>query len=62
MNTKQNPHSQLDRMIAWEEGELDFEETVALFQELIDTGLAWQLQGMYGRAAMDLIRAGHCTQ
>lgn len=30
-------------------------------QLLIDTGLAWQLQGFFGRQAADLIEAGHCT-
>lgn len=53
---------QLDRMIAWENGELDFEETVDLFQGLIDCGLAWTLQGCYGRTAAALIEAGHCRK
>ena len=48
----------LDKMIAWEQGELDDEETAELFQHLVDTGLAWELQGMYGRQAMALIEAG----
>jgi len=30
-------------------------------QMLIDTGLAWQLQGAFGRACVALIEAGHCT-
>ena len=53
--------SQLDRMIAWEQGELDEAAEAALFQELIDNGWAWQLQGCYGRRARDLIEAGLCT-
>ena len=52
---------QLDKMIAFEEGELSFDETVELFQELIDNGLVWQLQGFYGRTAMSLIEGGHCS-
>lgn len=30
-------------------------------QHLIDTGLAWQLQGFFGRTCAALIDAGHCT-
>ena len=51
----------LDSMIRYEAGELIDEEIVELFQELIDTGLVWSLQGCYGRAAERLIRAKFCT-
>ena len=50
--------SQIDKIIAYEQGELDNEECIALFQELLDTGLCWQLQGSYGRTATALIRQG----
>ncbi len=52
--------NQIDRIIAYEQGELDNddEETLALFQELVDSGLAWSLQGHYGRTAMSLLEAG----
>ena len=46
------------RIIAYESGELSDEETVELFQDLVDSGLAWQLQGHYGRTAAALIEAG----
>lgn len=51
---------QLASMIAWEEGALDFNETIRLFQGLIDCGLVWSLQGCYGRNAAALIEAGYC--
>ena len=51
----------VDRIIAYEQGELDDEEIVELFQDLIDSKLVWQLQGHYGRVASDLIDSGACT-
>jgi hypothetical protein len=46
-------------IIAYESGELNSNEVVELFQYLVDTGLAWSLQGCYGRTANDLIKTGH---
>ena len=48
------------KIIDFESGELSQDETIELFQNLIDSGLAWQLQGCYGRGATALIEAGHC--
>lgn len=36
-------------------------EQVEAWQHLIDTGLAWTLQGWFGRAAKRLIEQGVCT-
>lgn len=54
------PYDRVDAIIAFEQGELGAEATVELFQHLIDTGLAWSLQGSYGRAAKSLIERGIC--
>jgi hypothetical protein len=54
--------NQLDSMIAWEQGDLDDEGTVELFQNLLDTGLAWQLQGCYGRMTQRLLDAGYISR
>lgn len=51
-----------DAMMKWEAGELDEDETVILFQGLIDDGLVWSLQGCYGRQAQALINVGLCTE
>lgn len=48
----------LDQMMMWEDGELDSDDEIDLFQHLVDTGLVWELQGMYGRRAEELLRAG----
>jgi len=38
------------------------EEVIAAWQHLIDTGLAWQLQGFFGRTARHLINEGICRE
>lgn len=53
---------QIDKIIAYEQGELDDTKTIELFQELIDSGMAWKLQGHYGRTAMHLIESGLCER
>lgn len=50
-----------DRIIAYEQDGLSDDEMVDLFQQLIDCGLAWKLQGCYGRTARGLIDAGLCS-
>jgi hypothetical protein len=49
-----------DAIIRYENGEMEIDEMFDFFQDLIDTGLAWQLQGSYGRTAQALIDEGYC--
>ncbi len=44
----------------FEAGQLNEQETIEFFQELIDSGLAWTMPGSYGRTAMAMIRSGKC--
>lgn len=48
----------VENIIAWEAGELSPKQEVEFFSELVKGGLAWQLQGMYGRHATWMIRQG----
>ena len=41
---------------------VDNETVVDAYQMLIDTGMAWRLQGFFGRTAAAMIEAGHCHQ
>tara|TARA_R110001583_G_C5477326_1_gene393456 strand:- start:209 stop:460 length:252 start_codon:yes stop_codon:yes gene_type:complete len=48
-------------MIAEGEQEPDSDEQyIQAWQHLIDTGLAWQLQGFFGRTASTMIQNGLC--
>lgn len=58
-----SPEGQFDTVgfiMDYESGELDDDSIIEGFQHLINSGLAWQLQGSYGRAAARLIEAGLC--
>jgi len=48
-------------LIRYENGELSALQTLELFGHLIRTGLAWSLQGSYGRAAQTLLDNGMLT-
>lgn len=50
------------QMMAYEEGKLDDQAVVNLFQNLVDTGMVWSLQGSYQRMANRLIKAGKVHQ
>jgi hypothetical protein len=52
----------IDKLMAFENGELDEDEINELFQNGIDTGWVWRLQGSYGRTAAILIANGRCIR
>lgn len=41
-----------------EAGELTEQETIAFYQEAVDTGIVWSLQGSHQRNAQELIDRG----
>lgn len=51
--------STLDLIIDYECGNLSDDDTLDLFQRLVDSGQAWSLQGHYGRTAQRLIEGGY---
>lgn len=51
----------VEQIIAFEGGDMEEDEVIEFFQELIDTGMVWVFHGFYGRAACDLIAAGLCV-
>jgi hypothetical protein len=51
-------YDSVDALMRYEAGELDEPETIRLFQHLVNNGLAWKLQGSYGRRARDLLKVG----
>lgn len=51
---------ELGFIMSYEDGELSHDEVVSGMQQLINSGLAWSLQGHYGRLATALIEDGMC--
>ena len=48
----------VETLIAYEQGELDGQQTIDFFAGLIRSGMAYRLQGSYGRAADFFVRNG----
>ncbi len=48
----------ISKIIEYENGSLNDEQVIELFQDLVDNGMAWTLQGSYGRMAAYLIEEG----
>lgn len=49
----------VEEFIDWENGDMSEENEIEFFQKLLDTGMAWTLQGMYGRRTAELLNAGY---
>jgi hypothetical protein len=53
-------HDHADKIIKYEAGEMTPQEQIEFFQELINSGMAWKLQGHYGKLAHAMILEGLC--
>ena len=51
----------IDKIMDYESGEMEYDDAIAMFQEMINSGEVWHLQGSYGRTAHSLIQAGLCV-
>jgi hypothetical protein len=60
LTTKKQKLDAINFIMDYESGEISEERLIEGFQHLIDTGLAWTLQGSYGRMAASLIKSGYC--
>lgn len=49
----------VNKIIQYEDGEMENNEVLELFSELVKNGMAWTLQGSYGRMAQALITSKH---
>ena len=59
---KKSKMSTFDAMMAWEGGNLTMKQYFTLFADLVKSGQAWSLQGMYGRTASRMIADGYISQ
>jgi|SRR5215212_3939964 len=62
MNPANYPADLADRLFAFETGELDEKETLQFFADLVASGWAWHLEGLYGRMAASLIEGGFISE
>ena len=53
-----NKDKRVEMIMAYESGELEEAEIIELFQDLVNSKLAWALQGSYGATASYLIKLG----
>ena len=48
----------VNQIIAWESGDMESDAEIVFFQSLVKSGLCWEMQGMYGRRAKQLLDDG----
>lgn len=60
--TKSKKPDLVGLIMAWESGEMSPDATVEFFGQLVKNGMAWTLQGCYGRMAARLIEAGYLAK
>jgi len=58
---KINKMTNVNDIIDYENGEMEFDRMVEFFQGMINDGTVWSLQGSYGRTANILIQDGWCV-
>ena len=51
----------INDILCYESGSMDEPNIIRFFQEMIDDGTVWGLQGSYGRMAKLLIENGECS-
>ena len=61
MITETKTFNVVNFIMDYECGELTEDEIVEGFQEMINIGIVWNLQGHYQRMANELIKEGYCT-
>jgi hypothetical protein len=52
----------IGKIVDYESGEMPEEDVIPFFAELVQTGMAWTLQGSYGRMAASLIEGGYISR
>ena len=61
-NKNKEPGTLVTKIMRYESDQMSEDEEIGFFQELIDSGLAWSLQGHYGRVAASLIEQELCKK
>lgn len=51
--------NKLDQILRYEQDELNNQEVIELFQNLVDSGLVWELQDHYKHTARYMINEGY---